>query len=113
MNLPTFPLIVHDDERATLRTALQVYRGDFGHEEHRIVAVVDEVLARVPDDEQTPLDLDPPAMKVTHGALHALLEDTRRDQRDERVHLRALLERMPGEPDIRAIDLDAELDRRA
>jgi hypothetical protein len=112
MNLPTFPLIVHDDERPVLRTALQVYRGDFGHEEHRIVAVVDGVLARVPDDERTPLDLDAAAMKVTHSALHALLEDTRRDQADDRRHLRALLERMPGEHDIRAIDLDAEIDRR-
>jgi hypothetical protein len=112
MNQPTFPLIVHDDERPVLRTALHLYRGDFGHEQHRIVAVVDDVLARLPDDERTPLDLDAAAMKVTHGALHALLEDSRREQGDERAHLHALLERMPGEHDIRAIDLDAELDRR-
>jgi hypothetical protein len=112
MSQPTFPLIVHDDERPVLRTALDVYRGDFGHEEHRIVAVVDDVIARIPGDEHTPLDLDAAAMKVTHGALHALLEDSRRTQQSEREHLRALLDRLPGEHDIRAIDLDTELDRR-
>src|SRR3954453_15207117 len=109
MSHPTFPLIVHDDERATLRTALEVYRGDFGHEEHRIVALVDDILARVPADEHPPLDLDAAAMKVTHGAPHSLLEDSQREQAQERRHLRDLLDRMPGEPDIRAIDLDAEL----
>ncbi|HWH95082.1 MAG TPA: hypothetical protein VNT03_14565 [Baekduia sp.] len=109
---PTFPLIVHADERRVLRTALQVYRGDFGHPEHRIVELVDEVLARLPDDEHVPLDLDAAAMKVTWSALHALLDDTRRDQESDRAHLHALLRRLPDEPDIAAIDLDAELARR-
>jgi hypothetical protein len=113
MSRPTFPLWVHDDERSTFRTALEVYRGDFGHDEQRIVDVVDDVLARLTDDERTPVELDAAAMKITWSALRALLEDTRRDQEEERAHLRALLERLPGEHDIRAIDLDAELDRRS
>jgi hypothetical protein len=113
MSQPTFPLWVHDDERATFRTALEVYRGDFGHDEQRIVDVVDDVLARLPDDEGTPVELDAAAMKVTWSALHGLLEDTRRDQQDVRARLHALLKRLPTEDDIRAIDLDAELDRRA
>jgi hypothetical protein len=112
MSQPTFPLWVHDDERPTFRTALEVYRGDFGHEEQQIIDVVDDVLARVPEDEQTPVELDAAAMKITWSALHGLLGDSRREQEDERAHLRALLDRLPGEPDIRAIDLDAELDRR-
>src|SRR3954451_12037495 len=112
MSPPTFPLIVHEDERPVLRTALEVYRGDFGHEEQPIVPLVDEVLARLPTDERTPLDLDAAALKVTYSALQALLEGTRRTQDDERRHLRDLLERMPGEHDVRAIDLDAELRRR-
>jgi hypothetical protein len=109
---PTFPLIVHDDERRVLRTALEVFRGDFGHDEHRIILLVDDVLARLPEDEQTPLELDAAAMKVTWSALRSLLEDSIRTQRDDRVHLHALLTRMPGEDDIRAINLDAELERR-
>ena len=47
-DVPTFPLFVHDDERAVLRTALEAYRGDFGHDEQAIVDVVDEVLAGDP-----------------------------------------------------------------
>jgi hypothetical protein len=112
MSRPTFPLIVHDDERRVLRTALEVYRADFGHDEQRIIEVVGDVLARVPADEHTPLDLDAAEMKITYSALHALLENTRREQEDERAHLHALLQRLPGEHDIRAIDLDAELGRR-
>jgi hypothetical protein len=51
-------------------------------------------------------------MKVTWSALRSLLEDSRRDQGVERAHLHALLDRLPGEHDIRAIDLDTELRRR-
>jgi transcriptional/translational regulatory protein YebC/TACO1 len=112
MTQPTFPLIVHDDEREVLRTALEAYRADFGHDEQQIVGLVDEVLAAVPADEHVALDLDAATMKVTYGALHALLEDSVRTQHDERQHLRALLERLPGEHDVRAIDLDTELARR-
>ena len=112
MDRPSFPLIVHDDERAVLRTALKAFRDDLGHDEHRVSAVADDVLARVPEEEATPLRLDAADMKITWSAVHALLNDSVRGQEDERVHLRALLERLPGEHDIRAIDLDTELRRR-
>lgn len=111
-DVPTFPLFVHDDERAVLRTALDLYRGDFGHDEQAIVDVVDEVLAGIPATEPETLDLDAAAMKITYSALHAALAGSTRAQEDERAHLRALLDRLPGEHDIRAIDLDAELARR-
>lgn len=111
-DVPTFPLFVHDDERAVLKTALEAYRGDFGHDEQAIVDVVDEVLGGIPAVEAETLDLDAAAMKVTYGALHAALEDSTRAQEEERAHLRALLDRLPGEHDIRAIDLDRELERR-
>jgi hypothetical protein len=108
---PSFPLIVHDDERAVLRTALQAFRHDLGHEEHRVAGVVEDVLTRVPATEAEPLVLDAAAMKVTWSALHTALDDSDRGQQDDRAHLRALLDRLPGEHDIRAIDLDAELRR--
>lgn len=111
-DVPTFPLFVHDDERAVLKTALEAYRDDFGHDEQAIVDVVNEVLGGIPAAEPETLDLDPAAMKVTYGALHAALEDSTRAQEEERTHLRALLDRLPGEHDIRAIDLDRELERR-
>jgi hypothetical protein len=110
---PTFPLYVHDDERETLRTALRAFRDDLGHEEHRIAAVLDGLLGRIPDAEPAPLTVDAAEMKVTFTALHSALDDSRRDQPDARAHLRALLDRLPGEHDIRAIDLDAELAKRS
>jgi hypothetical protein len=58
------------------------------------------------------VDLDAAAMKITYAALHGALEDSVRTQAEDREHVRALLERLPGEHDIRAIDLDAELRRR-
>ncbi|HEV7495445.1 hypothetical protein [Baekduia sp.] len=112
MDRPTFPLIVHDDERTILRTALKTFRDDLGHEEHRVSAVVDELVARVPEVESTPLRLDAADMKVTWSALHALLNGTSHGQEEARTHIRALLDRMPGEHDVRAIDLDTELARR-
>jgi hypothetical protein len=112
MDRPTFPLIVHDDERAVLRTALKAFRDDLGHKEQRMAAALDGLLARVPETEATPLRLDAADMKLTWSALHALLDGTTRDQEQERGHLHALLQRMPGEHDVRAIDLDTELDRR-
>jgi hypothetical protein len=112
MDRPTFPLIVHDDERPVLRLALKVYSDDLGHREQEILDVAAGVTRRIVDDEHVPVDLDAADMKVTWSALHALLNDSVRTQEDEREHLHALLDRMPGEHDIRAIDLDTELKRR-
>jgi mitochondrial fission protein ELM1 len=108
---PTFPLIVHDDERDVLRTALRAFRDDLGHEEQRVAAIVYALFQRLPDEERTPLVLDAAHMKVAYSALHTLLDDSARTQQEARTHLRALLDRLPGEHDIRAIDLDAELAR--
>src|SRR3954469_12861469 len=112
MEHPVFPLVVHDDERPILRLALKAYRDDLGHEEHRVAAVVDGVARRVPEDEAAPLELDAADLKVTWSALHTLLDDSVRAQQADREHLRALLDRLPGEHDVRAIDLDTELARR-
>lgn len=111
MERPVFPLIVHDEERPVLRLALRAFRDDLGHHEHRVAAVVDGVARRVTDAEE-PLTLDAADLKVTWSALHTLLDDSVRTQRTEREHLRALLGRLPGEHDVRAIDLDTELARR-
>ena len=113
MERPTFPLIVHADERPTLRLALKLFRDDLGHHEHRIAAIAEDLAARLGDDEGQPLILDAAGMKVTWSALHTRLDDSVREQEDDRARLRALLDRLPGEHDIRAIDLDAELDRRS
>lgn len=111
---PAFHLILHDDERPVLHLALEVYRDDFGHEEHAVTAVADRVLHRLgawaPGE---PLALSEADMKVTWSALHSLLDDSRRDQPDDRERLRALIDRLPGEVDIALIDLDRALAQEA
>jgi len=64
------------------------------------------------DAAATTIALDAAAMKVTWTALHTALDDSRRDQETDREHLHALLDRLPGEHDMGAIDLETELDRR-
>jgi hypothetical protein len=49
--------------------------------------------------------LSPQQMKITHTAVKLLLDDTRRDQEDERRLLWNILERLPDEHSIRAIEI--------
>jgi hypothetical protein len=113
MERPTYRLIVHAEERPVLALALKVFRDGLGHEQHRIAAIGDEVAAGLDGDgDPFTVTLDAAAMKVTWSALHTLLDDSVRSQQADRVHLRALLDRLPGEHDIRAIDLDKEFERR-
>jgi hypothetical protein len=109
MDRPTYTFIVHADEEPVLRLALGVYRDDLGHEEHDVATVAEGVVARLVPGERQDIPLDAASMKVTWSALHTLLDDSARGQQDERERLRALLDRLPGEHDIRAIDLDREL----
>ena len=105
-----FHLIVHDDEHRTLRLALSTFRDDFGHNERRVALVVDEVIATL-ERSEGPLPLSEAGLKVTWSALHTALDDTRREQHDERERLRALLDRLPSDRDIEIIDLDRALRR--
>lgn len=45
-------------------------------------------------------------MKIAHTAFKLALDDTQREQSDERVVLRDLLEKLPDEHTIRAIALE-------
>jgi hypothetical protein len=51
------------------------------------------------------LDLTPPELKVTFTALHALLDDLGRDERDVRAIVRRVLDKLPEEHSITAIEL--------
>lgn len=106
-----YDLIVHDDEQPILRLALEVYRDDFGRRERNVTRVVDRVLTALDGLTDRWLPLAEADLKVTWSALHALLDDSRRDQPADREHLRALLDRLPGAIDMRLIDLDDALER--
>jgi hypothetical protein len=72
--------------------------------------MADEVIG--PNDIAFRLELTAAQMKVTHTALHALLDGYGHDERDVADIVREVLVKLPGDADMRAIDLSAELERR-
>jgi len=59
-----------------------------------------------PDDIAYRLELTPAQLKITHTALHSLLDDLGHDEADVKEIVRAVLDKLPDEHSIRAIDLD-------
>jgi hypothetical protein len=55
------------------------------------------------------LELTAAQMKIVHTALKSLFDDLGRDQHDVKGVVAAVLDKLPGEHDIRAIDLEREL----
>jgi hypothetical protein len=55
------------------------------------------------------LDLTAAQLKIVHTALKSLLDDLGREQHDVRDVVASVLAKLPGEHDIRAIDLKREL----
>ena len=66
-----------------------------------------------PDPEEIVfhLGLTRAQMKVTHTALHSLLDDFGREQRDVGRIVREVLDKLPSDTDMRAIDLGTEIAR--
>jgi hypothetical protein len=65
-----------------------------------------------PDEIVFHLGLTRAQMKVTHTALRSLIDDFGREQRDVAAIVREVLEKLPGETDMRSIDLAVEIERR-
>lgn len=57
------------------------------------------------------LELSPAQLKITHTALHSLLNDFGHEQSDVHAVIREVLEKLPDEHAMRAIRLDDELER--
>lgn len=57
------------------------------------------------------LELTPAQLKITHTALHALLDDFGHDERDVGGVIREVLAKLPDETAMRSVDLSAELAR--
>jgi hypothetical protein len=51
------------------------------------------------------LDLTPSELKITYTALHSLLDDLGHDERDVMDIVRRVIDKLPDEPSIRAIQL--------
>jgi hypothetical protein len=65
-----------------------------------------------PDEIVFHLGLTRAQMKLTHTALRSLLDDFGHEERDVARIVREVLDKLPDEHDMRAIDLSAELQRR-
>jgi hypothetical protein len=55
------------------------------------------------------LELTAVQMKIVHTALKSMFDDLGREEHDVRDVVASVLAKLPGEHDIRAIDLDREL----
>jgi hypothetical protein len=64
------------------------------------------------DETAFRLELTPAQLKITHTALKALLDDFGHEERDVQAVVWEVLNKLPGEHEIRAIDLAAELGKR-
>lgn len=58
-----------------------------------------------PDDVAYRLDLTPAQLKIVHTALHSLLDGLGHDERDVQNIVRQVLDKLPDEHSIRAIDI--------
>lgn len=58
------------------------------------------------------LELTPPQLKITHTALHALLDDFGHEESDVHRVIREVLDKLPDTHAMRAIRLDDELERQ-
>lgn len=105
---PAFHLFLDSEQAPVLGRALRLLIADEAHEP-MIRGLAREVLALLdlppsPDGKLT-MPLSPPQMKIAHTAAHLLLDDLQREQADERELLRCVLDKLPDEHTMRAIEL--------
>jgi hypothetical protein len=60
------------------------------------------------EDVHFHLELTPAQLKITHTALKSLLDDFGHEEHDVAAVIHEVLDKLPDEHSIRAIDLDAE-----
>jgi len=62
-----------------------------------------------PDETAFRLELTAAQLKIVHTALKALYDDLGHEEHDVKQVVQAVLAKLPGEHEIRAIDLEREL----
>jgi hypothetical protein len=105
---PAFHLFLDGEETPVLGRALRLLIADEAHEP-LIRGLAREVLALLdppPDGGgKVTVPLSPEQMKITHTAARLLLDDLQREQATERELLRRVLDKLPDEHTMRAIEL--------
>jgi hypothetical protein len=103
-----FHLYLHPDEVDVAAVALKLLIADGAHQGH-IRELAQQVLGGLDGDPEENgtliLPLGAEQMKITHTALHLLLDDLQREQSEEIELLSGILAKLPGEHDMRAIQL--------
>jgi hypothetical protein len=105
---PAYHLFLDSNEASVAGVALRLLISDEAHEP-QIRQLAREVLGglRGTADERGTLtvSLSPEQMKITHTAVRLLLDDLQRGQASERETLRSILDKLPDEHTMRAIQL--------
>jgi len=105
---PAYHLLLDLDEVPVAASALRLLVSDEAHEPE-IRRLAREVLAglqETPDERGIlTVSLAPQQMKITHSAVKLLLIDLQRGQASEREILRHILDKLPDEHTMRAIQL--------
>jgi hypothetical protein len=106
---PPYHLFLGADEVPVATTAMRLLISDEAHQP-RIRELAREVidgLQGTPDDAgKLTVTLDPEQMKIVHTAVGLLFNDLQRGQADEREILRGILNKLPDEHTIRAIETE-------
>ena len=105
---PDYHLLLEADEVTAASSALRLLISDEAHEPV-IRGLARDVIAELegaPDERgRVTLSLTPGQMKITHSATRLLMNDLQRGQAEERDTLRAILEKLPDEHVMRAIQI--------
>ncbi len=103
-----YHLLLDPPEAAIAVRALHLLISDEAHEPD-IRAYAREAIAAIESAGggagAATVPLTAPQMKIVHTAVRLLLLDTQRDQESERQLLRSILEKLPDEHALRAIEL--------
>jgi len=105
---PDYHLFLDEQEVIYTARALRLLIKDEAHEPviRRLAREVIEGLEDPPDDEgRLTLTLNPPQMKITHTAVSVLRDDLQRGQAPERDILMGVLDKLPDEHTMRAIEI--------
>ena len=106
---PPYHLLLEEDEVPVAATALRLLISDEAHEP-QIRRLAREVLAGLQESPKEhgvlSVSLAPQQMRITHTAVKLLLDDLQRGQAAERETLRSILQKLPDEHTMRAIELD-------
>ncbi len=105
---PVYHLLLDAEEVPHAAHALRLLISDEAHEPtiRRLAREVLAELEHAPDERGVlTVALAAQQMKITHSALRLLLNDLQRGQADEREILRRILEKLPDEHTMRAIEI--------